>query len=72
MTCEILCAIIEKITAILERKMDIAEITKKMIACSDGNLHDICHFLKVYAYAKTIGNAKSSTAVHSSPLRLPR
>lgn len=38
--------------------MDITEITKKMIACSDGNLHDICHFLKVYAYAKTIGECE--------------
>lgn len=38
--------------------MDIAEITKKMMDCSDGNLHDICHFLKVYAYAKTIGECE--------------
>ena len=39
--------------------MNIAEITKKMIDCSDGNLHDICHFLKVYAYAKTIGECEN-------------
>ena len=38
--------------------MNIAEITKKMIDYSDGNLHDICHFLKVYAYAKTIGECE--------------
>ena len=35
--------------------MNIAEITEKMIKCSDGNTHDINHFLKVWAYAKTIG-----------------
>lgn len=38
--------------------MTAAEITKKMIAYSNGNLHDICHFLKVYAYAKTIGECE--------------
>ena len=35
--------------------MNIAEITEKMIAYSDGNLHDIDHFIKVWTYAKTIG-----------------
>lgn len=35
--------------------MTIAEITQKMIDYSAGSLHDINHFLKVYAYAKTIG-----------------
>lgn len=38
--------------------MTIAEITKKMIEYSEGNLHDINHFLKVYAYAKTIGECE--------------
>ena len=33
----------------------IAELTEKMIAYSQGNLHDIAHFLKVWAYARTIG-----------------
>ena len=33
----------------------IAELTEKMIAYSEGNLHDIAHFLKVWAYARTIG-----------------
>ena len=33
----------------------ISEIIKKMIAFSDGNIRDIEHFMKVYAYAKTIG-----------------
>lgn len=33
----------------------IASITKNMIAYSNGDLHDIHHFLRVWAYAKTIG-----------------
>lgn len=33
----------------------IALATEKMIAFYKGNLHDINHFLKVYALAKTIG-----------------
>ena len=32
----------------------ISEILKKMILYSNGNLHDINHFIKVWAYAKTI------------------
>ena len=35
--------------------MLIAHIAQKMIRESHGNLHDINHFLKVYAYARTIG-----------------
>lgn len=38
--------------------MTVSEVVKKMIAYSDGNLHDIAHFLKVYAYAKTIGECE--------------
>ena len=33
----------------------IAALAQRMIAYSQGNLHDINHFLKVYAYARTIG-----------------
>ena len=33
----------------------IAELAQRMIAYSTGNLHDINHFLKVYAYARTVG-----------------
>ena len=33
----------------------IAQLTRRMIAFSEGNLHDISHFLKVWGYAKTIG-----------------
>lgn len=35
--------------------MDVSDVLVKMIEYSQGNLHDINHFLKVYAYAKTIG-----------------
>lgn len=35
--------------------MTTAELTGKMIEYSEGNLHDISHFLKVWAYARTIG-----------------
>ncbi|QAT43634.1 HD domain-containing protein [Aminipila luticellarii] len=38
--------------------MNISEIVTKMIKYSDGNLHDINHFMKVYAYAKTIGECE--------------
>lgn len=34
--------------------MTITQIAEKMIAFSDGNLHDIRHFLEVWAYAKLI------------------
>ena len=34
--------------------MPIAQIMEKMIAFSDGNLHDIDHFIRVWSYAKTI------------------
>jgi HD superfamily phosphodiesterase len=40
-------------------KMTIAEIIVKMIEYSKGNLHDINHFMKVYAYAKTIGECEN-------------
>ena len=35
--------------------LTISEIMEKMIAISDGNLHDIDHFIRVWTYAKTIG-----------------
>lgn len=35
--------------------MTIAQLTQKMIAFSNGDLHDIEHFMKVWGYAKTIG-----------------
>lgn len=38
--------------------MAVSEVTVKMIQYSQGNLHDINHFLKVYAYAKVIGECE--------------
>ncbi|MBR5266245.1 MAG: HD domain-containing protein [Clostridia bacterium] len=37
----------------------VAEITKKMIDFSEGNLHLINHFMKVHGYAKTIGQLEN-------------
>lgn len=38
--------------------MSIAEIMAKMIDYSEGNTHDINHLMKVYTYAKTIGECE--------------
>lgn len=38
--------------------MTISEIMKKMVIYSNGNTHDINHFLKVHAYAKMIGSCE--------------
>lgn len=38
--------------------MRIADVIKKMIDFSQGNQHDISHFMKVYVYAKTIGESE--------------
>lgn len=35
--------------------MSVAKIMEKMIAFSNGNIHDIDHFIRVWTYAKTIG-----------------
>ena len=35
--------------------MSVSEIMEKMIAFSDGNIHDIDHLIRVWTYAKTIG-----------------
>ncbi len=35
--------------------MTIAQIMEKMIAYSRGNIHDIDHLIRVWTYAKTIG-----------------
>ncbi|MCD7769040.1 MAG: HD domain-containing protein [Oscillospiraceae bacterium] len=35
--------------------MTISEIMRKMIAFSQGNIHDIDHLIRVWAYARTIG-----------------
>ena len=35
--------------------MKTEAVMERMIAFSEGNLHDINHFVKVYGYAQTIG-----------------
>lgn len=40
----------------------IASIMQKMIAYSEGSLHDINHFLKVHSYAGTIGKLEGLDA----------
>ena len=42
--------------------MTIAEILRKMIAFSDGNLHDIDHLVRVWTYARTIGELEGLDA----------
>lgn len=41
--------------------MTVSEIMVKMIAYSDGNLHDIHHLMKVYSYARTIAACEGVT-----------
>ena len=38
--------------------MTAAEIARTMVSYSNGNPHDINHFMKVYAFAKTIGECE--------------
>lgn len=41
--------------------MTVSEIVVKMVKNSNGNLHDINHFMKAYAYAKTIAECEKVT-----------
>ena len=50
--------------------MLVTTVIEKMIAFSAGNLHDIDHFLKVYALAKTIGEAEELDAHTQETLEL--
>ncbi len=38
--------------------MNVSDALLKMVRCSAGNRHDIDHFLKVYAYARTIAEGE--------------
>lgn len=42
--------------------MKIAEIMAKMIDFSEGNIHDIDHLIRVWTYAKTIGELEGLDA----------
>ena len=44
--------------------MTVAEVVKKMVEYSKGDLHDISHFMKVYAYAKTIAEGENLSPEH--------
>ena len=39
--------------------MIVAAATERMIAFYRGNQHDICHFLKVWSFARTIGELEA-------------
>lgn len=50
--------------------MTVAEMTEKMIAFSEGNLHDIEHFLKVHSYARLIGRLEGLDEATQTTLEL--
>ena len=50
--------------------MTISEIMKKMILYSNGNTHDINHFMKVYGYAKMIGECEHLAAKEQKILEI--
>ena len=42
--------------------LQISQLMEKMIAFSDGNIHDIDHFVRVWNYAKTIAELEGVDA----------
>lgn len=48
----------------------ISDIMQQMIACSDGNRDDIAHFMKVYAYAHTIGISEGLSDTEQETLEI--
>lgn len=42
----------------MDKEMTVSELLVKMTEYSQGNLHDIGHFMKVYAYARTIAKCE--------------
>ena len=50
--------------------MKISDAIEKMIARCNGNLHDINHFLKVWAFARTIGKQEGLDALTQETLEL--
>lgn len=50
--------------------MTVSEIMLKMIDYSNGNLHDINHFMKVYAFAKTIGEQENLSPKEQTTLEI--
>jgi len=45
-----------------EHRPTVAQVMEKMIAFSDGNIHDIDHLIRVWTYAKTIGEREGLDA----------
>ena len=45
-----------------EKHMIVSEAIEKMIAFYKGSIHDIDHFIKVWSYAKTIGELEGLDA----------
>ena len=50
--------------------MSVSEIMEKMIAFSDGNTHDIDHLIRVWTYAKTIGELEGLDTETQSVLEI--
>ena len=50
--------------------MSVAKIMIKMIDYSKGNFRDINHFMKVYTYAKTIGECENLSAAEQKNLEI--
>lgn len=50
--------------------MVVALTIEKMIQFYHGNIHDVSHFLKVYAFAKTIGELERLTPQTQETLEL--
>ena len=48
----------------------VSDIMQKMIAYSNGNLHDIAHFMKVYAFARTIGILEGLSEMEQQTLEI--
>jgi uncharacterized protein len=49
---------------------DVAKIAEQMILDSKGNLHDINHFLKVFTYAKIIGEQEGLNETEQKTLEI--
>ena len=53
---------IRQIVCLAGHIMTISQIMEKMIAFSEGNIHDIDHFIRVWTYAKTIAESEQLDA----------
>lgn len=54
----------------IEIQKNINNVLTKMIVYSDGNKHDIAHFLKVYSYARMIGEMENLTERQQETLEI--